>query len=119
LETVSVVALRTPVARPRRKFSDEALDLFAQMLRIKRCTCPPRGDLPYYEQPPLCKNCRKRQELHGKLYHCWPAVKPWYYPIVIPPGTAWPYEHNQGAARIFREAQDRWVEIEAALRERD
>jgi hypothetical protein len=115
-----MVALRTPIGRPpRQKFSDEALRIFERMLRLRKCTCPPRSpDLPYFEEGARCRNCQKREELLGKLYHAWPNVRPWYYPVVIPPGSACPYEHHQGAARIFREAQARWTEIEAALAER-
>jgi hypothetical protein len=116
-----VVALRTPVARPpRQRFSDEALDLFAQMLRPRRCTCPPHPpDLPHYEEVARCKNCQRYDELHSKLFHCWPSRKPWFWPVVERPGTECPHPHVQGAARIFAEAQHRWTEIAEALAERE
>jgi len=116
---------RTPLSRPqRRRFSLEALAVFRKLRRVRGCTCPPIDwEGKYWERGEPCAACRRYKELHSQLFHAWPDVRPWYWPIVERPDAPSPYPSNHGGNakwhEMHREAAARWVTIETALVEHD
>jgi hypothetical protein len=117
-----VTALRTPIARAARpRFSDEALDAFRQLRRLRRvaCSCPP----PEPDPGACCARCARERELLGRLFHVWPRVRPWWFPIVAPPDEPCPFAEGhhdrQRWLDAHAEASARWQEIEQALLERE
>jgi hypothetical protein len=76
----------------------------------------------YWEHEP-CEICERRSKLKAKLFHHWPDVRPWFWPIVARPGGKSPYPPGHGSIAQWQRLQDeataRWVEIEAALVEYD
>jgi hypothetical protein len=119
--------VRTPIARSARlRFSDEALDLFQQIRKV-RCTCPPRAvdwDGEYWKDTvsPRCAGCERSDELRGRLFEVWPNVRPWFWPIVANPASKCPYPPNHANVpewhRTLEESAGRWREIEGALAQR-
>jgi hypothetical protein len=124
----AMTANRTPISRPARpRFSDEALDIFGKLRRV-RCTCPPhevdwKG--AYWEDilRPRCAGCQTWDELHGQLCHHWPGYRPWFWPLVEHPDAKNPYppEHAnyQSSEEKHAEASARWRQIDEALAERE
>jgi hypothetical protein len=123
----AVTVNRTPISRPARpRFSDAALDLLAKMKRV-RCTCPPfeidwRGEYWKRSPEPPCWGCQQWDELHKQLCDHWPGYRPWFWPVVADPEAPCPYPewHAERADWMQRNQQaiERWLAIDAALRER-
>jgi hypothetical protein len=123
----AVTVNRTPISRPARpRFSDAALDLLAKMKRV-RCTCPPfeidwRGEYWKRSPEPPCWGCQQWDELHSQLCDHWPGYRPWFWPVVADPEAPCPYPewHAERADWMQRNQQaiERWLAIDAALRER-
>jgi hypothetical protein len=56
------------------------------------------------------------------LFHLLPGIRPWRWPVIQSPHAACPYPAGSPAAETWKpneEAQARWRELEAALKERE
>jgi hypothetical protein len=109
-----MTTIRTPIRRPPfGRFSDEMMDIFIAMRqRQEECGCGPGA----------CFGCTEWNDLHGRLFHLWPHLRPWFWPIVESPGVRCPFPAGSKSAETWRpdeEAIARWRELEAAVAERE
>jgi hypothetical protein len=119
-----MTTIRTPIRRPPFvRFSDEMLDIFIAMKECN-CTCPPTdwGGAYWEAVTNRCAGCEAWWDLHARLFHLWPGVRPWFWPIVESPNVRCPFPDGSESAKAWRpdeEAQARWRDIEAAVAERE